>query len=277
MDFSLSLAEASPLLTPAVQKQHILALNRTLRQEYGLQLTPEDAEMLVQTADRAMAAEGLIQFGEGITPRLIHWFLPSGWLGDDPAGRAADLTAAFCRLKGDLQALYDEADDPECILSDNAIIDYMYRFYVSPNCGGDVREMLAQAERILVGTMRRLLEQRAAERKQRLADVTGDSEARALYADLIQREDAASAYEDAYEQEQYDYAYHEEMRQDVFGNYLEDYDEDTAVHTRGTYAEELEETLRRNPAFLLPSAAQETEWAEMTAEWEAQDAAEEAE
>lgn len=276
MDFSLSFADAAPLLTPAVQKQRILAVNRTIFRQYGLRLTPEDAEMLVQTADRAMNAEGLVQFGGGITPRLIRWFLPSGYLGRNLAEQAADLTAAFCRLKGDLQALYDEADDPECCLSDNALIDYMYRFYVSPNCGGDVQEMLAQAERILVGAMRRLLEQRAAERKQRLADVSGDSEARALYADLIAREDAASAYEEAYEQEQYDYAYHEEMRQDVFGNYQEDYDEETAFRTRGTYAEELEEALRRNPAFLLPSAAQEAEWAQMTAEWEEQDRAEEA-
>ena len=61
------------------------------------------------------------------------------------------------------------------------------------------------------------------------------------------------------------------MHQDVFGNYAGDYDEERAVRTRGTYAEELEEALRRNPAFLLPSKAQEAEWERMTEQWETLD------
>lgn len=272
MDFTLSLQEAFGILSPEAQTQQILATNQEAWGAYGLRLSPDDAEMLMQTAQQALHAQELVQFGAGITPRIIHRFLPSGYLGRDYAGQIAALTEAFYRLKGDLQALYDEADDPECVLSDNAILDYMYRFYVSPTCGGDPAEMLAEAERILVSGMRRLLEARALQRKSQTAEL-GDPELRMLYADKLAQEEAPSEWEAEYEAEQYDYAYREEMHPDWFGNYREDYEEDTALRTRGTYAEELEEALRRDPAFLLPSAAQEAEWAQQAEDWESADEA----
>lgn len=272
MEFTLSAAERFGISDPAVQRHQILATNRDAWTFYGIQLTPEDAGMILKTAEKAMQAQELVQFGDGITPRLIHWFLPSGYLGTWYAQRIAALTEAFYQIKGSLQALYDEADDPDCVLSDNAILDYMYRFYVSPTCAGDIDEMLTQCERIVVGGMRRLLEYRAAQRKAAQADI-GDPELRMLYADRLHQEELPDAFEAEYEQEAYDYAYREEMRQDMFGNYAEDYDEENAVYTRGTYAEELEEALRRNPAFLLPSRAQEAEWDRMAEEWESLDAA----
>ena len=202
MDFSLAIGGFS-LLTPAAQKAQLLATNRDAESYYGLQLTPDDAEMLMQTAQKAIRAQELVQFGGSITPRLIRWFLPSGYFGRGYAAQIAELTEAFYQLKGDLQALYDTADDPECVLSDNAILNYMYQFYVSPTCGGDAGEMLAQAERILIPAMRKLLEVREAERKQHNADL-GDPEMRMLYADKIAQEAAADTYESEYEQEQYD-------------------------------------------------------------------------
>ena len=268
MEFTLT--EQFGALAPAEQKQQILATNQDAWTSYGLQLTPDEAGMIMQTAEKALRAQDLVQFGEGITPRLIHWFLPSGYLGRNYAMRVAALTEAFYQIKGSLQALYDEADDPECVLSDNAIPDYMYRFYISPTCAGDTDEMLVQTERIVVGGMRRLLEYRAAQRKAAKEEI-GDPELRMLYADKLQQEELPDAYETEYEQEAYDYAYREEMHPDMFGNYSGDYDEEIAVHTRGTYAEELEEALRRNPAMLLPSAAQEAEWERMTEQWETQD------
>ena len=272
MEFTLSAAEQFGICGPAAQRHQILATNRDAWTSCGIQLTPEDAGMILKTAEKAMQAQELVQFGDGITPRLIHWFLPSGYLGTRYALRIAALTEAFYQIKGSLQALYDEADDPECMLSDNAILDYMYRFYVSPTCAGDTDEMLTQCERIVVAGMRRLLEYRAAQRKAAQEDI-GDPELRMLYADRLHQEALPDAFEAEYEQEAYDYAYREEMRQDVFGNYAEDYDMENAVHTRGTYAEELEEALRRNPAFLLPSRAQEADWDRMTEEWESLDAA----
>lgn len=269
MDYSLALSGFS-LLTPAQQRAQILATNRDAESYYGLALTPADAEMLMQTAQTAIRSQELVQFGGSITPRLIRWFLPSGLFGSNYAAQIAELTEAFYQLKGDLQALYDTGDDPDCVLSDNAILDYMYRFYVSPTCSGDAGEMLAQAERILIPAMRRLLEVRAAERKQHAADL-GDPEMRMLYADKIAQESAEDAYEAEYDEEQYDYAYREEMHRDMFGGYLRDYVQDPAEqHSRGTFAEELEEALRRNPAFLLPSARQEAEWAQKTEDWDSE-------
>lgn len=270
MEFTLAIAEQFGALSPAEQKHQLLATNRDAWTSYGLQLTPEEASMILKTADKALQAQDLVQFGESITPRLIHWFLPSGYLGRNYALRVAALTEAFYQIKGSLQTLYDEADDPDCVLSDNAILDYMYRFFVSPTCAGDIEEMLVQTERIVVGGMRRLLEYRAEQRKQAQADL-GDPELRMLYADKLHQEELPDAFETEYEQEVYDYAYREEMHQDVFGNYAGDYDEERAVRTRGTYAEELEEALRRNPTFLLPSKAQEAEWERMTEQWETLD------
>lgn len=272
MDFSLSFAQPFALTDAAAQKQEILATNREAWNFYGLQLTPEEAGMLTETAERALSAGGLVQFGSGITPRLIHWFLPAGYFGWNYAAQIAELTEAFYRIKSELQALYDGADDPECMLSDNALLDYMYKFYTSPSCAGDIAEMTAQTERIVVMGMRRLLEYRAMKRKQHAADL-GDPELRMLYADRIAQETADSELEDAYAAEEYDYEYREMMHQDVFGNYARDYGEDAAEQCRGTYAEELTAILMRNPEYLLPSAAQEAEWAARVEEWEDADAA----
>ncbi len=271
MDFSLAVNGFS-LLTPVEQKSQLLATNREAAQYYGLRLTPEDAEMLLQTAQTAIRSEELVQFGSSITPHLIRWFLPSGYFGSNYAAQVAELTEAFYQLKGDLQALYDEGGDPECVLSDCAILDYMYQFYTSPSCCGDTAEMLTQAERILIPAMRNLLAVRAAQQKQKQQQL-GDPELRMLYADKLAQEEAEQSYEADFEAEQYDYAYREQMHQDMFGNYLHDYEVDPfEQHTRGTFAEELAEALALNPAFLLPSAAQEAEWADMIEKWEAQNA-----
>lgn len=272
MDFSLSVAESFGVRTPAEQKQRLLATNSEAWTQYGLQLTPEESGMLLATAKKSLEGEQLVQFGDSIVPYLIHWFLPSGYLGTHYAQRVADLTEAFYRLKGELQALYDEADDPDCMLSDFAILDYMYRFYTSPSCSGDCAEMLAQTERIVVAGMRRLLEQRHAERKKKKA-VAGDPEMLALYADRVMQEETESLYETEQEEEEYDYMYRESLHKDMFGNYLRDYDYDYAVTARGNYAEELSAVLQRNPELLLPSREQEAEWLSRAEEWDAQDEA----
>ena len=272
MDFSLAVGESFGVLTPAEQKNSILATNSESFAYYGLRLTQEDAEMLLSVEKKSLASEQLVLFGKGITPYLIRWFLPSGELGRNYAARIAELTRAFYHLKGELQALYDEADDPACMLSDFAILDYMYRFYTSPQCGGDCAEMLAQTERIVVSGMRRLLEYRAAKRAKKKA-VLGDPEKAALYADQIQLEEEKSRFEEEQEEAEYDYMYRETMHQDMFGNYLADYDIDYAETTRGNYAEELSEALLRNPELLLPSKMQEAEWLNRAEEWDALDEA----
>lgn len=269
MDFSLELSGFS-LLTPAEQKTQLLATNREAERYYGLRLTPDDAEMLIQTAQTAIRSEELVQFGGSITPYLIRWFLPSGYFGSSYALQAAELTEAFYQIKGELQALYDTGSDPDCVLSDYAILDYMYQFYTSPGCCGDTNEMLAEMERIIIPAMRNLLALRA-EKRIRHQQMLGNPEMRMLYADKIAQEAAEESYADAYEQEQYDYAYREELHRDIFGNYVRDYAEDPfEIQTRGTFAEELTAVLAQNPEFLLPSRAQEAEWAQQAEEWDAE-------
>lgn len=272
MDFSLAIGESFGVLSPAEQKLSILATNSEAFTYYGLKLTPDDAEMLLSTVRRSLEKEQLVQFGEGITKYLIHWFLPSGEFGTNYALRISELTEAFYRLKGELQTLYDEADDPDCMLSDFALLDYMYRFYTSPQCGCDCDEMLAQMERIVVAGMRRLLEYRTAKLAKRKA-VLGDPEKAALYADQIRLEEEKSRFEEELEEVEYDYMYRETMHQDMFGNYLMDYETDHAKATRGDYAEELSAALQRNPELLLPSKTQEAEWLNRAEEWDALDEA----
>ena len=93
----------------AAKRGEILATNQESYSMYGIQLTAEDAAMILQTGKRAMDSENLIEFGSSITPRIIHWFLPAGYFGTNYAGQVAALTEAFYHIKGSLQALYDEA------------------------------------------------------------------------------------------------------------------------------------------------------------------------
>ena len=274
MDFSLMFSEQLAVSAPAEQRQQILATNSAAFQSYGVSLTRDEAEMIAQTGRDAVSAAGLVPVGGSIIPRLIRWFLPSGYLaGAHYAQNIAGLTEAFYRLRGEMQELCGRAADPDCMLSDNALLHYMYQFYVSPTCSGDIAEMLTEAERILLPAMRRLLDSRAAEKKRQNRSAAGDPVTAALYADMIAQERAESALEQEADEEAYDYAYRTEMTRDCFGNYDADYRGESAFRTRGTFAEELTDALRQNPAFLLPSAAMEAEWADRVEQWAEEDAA----
>lgn len=274
MDFSLAFSGNLTGITPVQQQNRVLAAGREAFSEYGIRLTQEDAAMIVSAGKEALDAQQLVLTGPDIAPKLIHWFLPSGFLaGAHFAEETAALVSAFYRLRGELQTVCDSAGDTGCMLSDNAILDYMYQFYTSPQCSGETDAMLAAAERLLVPAMHRLLSQRAAERRRRRESAGGDAVTRALYADLIAEEETESALEAEQEAEEYDYAYRGGMRRDVFGNYEHDYEYDYAEHSRGTFAEELEIMLRKNPAYLIPSAAQEAEWEEQAERWADADAA----
>ncbi len=274
MDFPLLFTEQLAALAPARQKAQVLATNRAAMGSYGIQLTPDEAAMIVAAGREAVRAEGLVLFGGGITPRLIRWFLPSGYLaGNRYAQNIAALTEAFYRLRGALQELYDKSDDPDCVLSDNALLDYMYRFYTSPQCAGDVDEMVSLAERILIPAMRRLLAKRAEERSAGGSHYGTDSEL--LYADSFAEMREPTDLEREAWAEDFDQRYRAAMRRDVFGQYEADYVEDPADRFRGSDAEELERMLLRNPELLLPSESQEAEWADMVEKWEEEDAQDE--
>ncbi|HBI86003.1 MAG TPA: hypothetical protein DDX71_06950 [Ruminococcus sp.] len=274
MDFSLSFAE--PLLAPgpAQQKSRILATNDIAFGQYGLRLLPEDAALIYETGRQALAEHSLVQIGGGIAPRLIRWFLPSGYLGANYACRIADLVAAFYHLKGRFQELYDEAHRPGILLSDNAILDYMYRLYICTECAGDADYMLEEAERILVPAMRRLLALQSPPAAKRVNPMTlsPDEQMRLLYADRLAEAQAEPSWDTDAEQEAYDYEYRETMHADMFADFSGDYFSDAYNSTRGRFTIQLMETLKQNPRYLIPSPELEDEWARMTEQWEAEDA-----
>ncbi len=274
MDFRLMLNPQQTQLQLAAQRSALLATNGEAYTMYGLQLSADDAEMILQVGRQAMESEELIEFGGSITPHIVHWFLQAGYFHGNYAAQIAELTTVFYSLKGKLQKICEDAHDPACMLSDNAILNYMYRLYLSPPSAGDIDVMADQADRLLCGGMQRLLTHRAEKRSAaQSGSSTGDDAMRALYADVLQDELSVSDWETRSEEEAYDYTYRDLMYTDCFGNYENDYDSEIGAHIRGTYAEELEEVLWQNPEMLLPSEAQEREWDSIAERWDEEDAA----
>lgn len=266
MDFTLMLSPQQNELQLAENRDAILAAGHIAFTLYGLQLSGEEAAMIAAAGSNAQREEDLVEFGSGITPRLMHLFLPTGYLGTQCAKALAALTEAFYHIKGRLQSICEEADDFGCMLSDNAVLHYMYRLFISPACAGDIDIMTEQAEQIVCGTMQRLLRLRAKQRKAKQSVLAGDPEYRMLYADVLADEFAESDMERRFEDEYYDSMYSDAMEYAAYGT------GDTEI-PRGPYAEELAALLQKNPALLIPGRRQEAEWDSMAEEWEEQDAA----
>lgn len=259
-------------LALAEQQKQILATNHAAYGDYGVRLSPEDAEMIAQTGQKAVSAAGMVAVGGSIVPRLIRWFLPSGYLtGQNYALNVAELTEAFYRLRSELQDA--GGHDPALTLSDNALLNYMFNIYTSPTCSGDAAEMTAQAENILLPVMRRLAAGRETERKQQTKRLSDQPENALLFADLIEQERAESSFEEEADEESYDYEYRSAMGKDCFGGSDPAYQEPEAYGTRDTYEDRLRRILNRNPAMLFPSRETEAEWADRAEHWEDEDAA----
>lgn len=269
MDFSLLLSPQPTELQLAEKRGGILATNALAFTLYGIQLTEDEAAMIVESGTQAQNEESLVEFGGSITPRIIHWFLPTGYLGLHYAADVAQLTAAFYHIKGRLLAICEEAGDMGCTLSDNAILYYMYRLFTNPGCAGDIDRMTDSAEQIICGGMQRLLELRRQQRKANQSVLAGDPEYRSLYADVLEEEMRESDYELRDEEERYDDTY-SGMMEGVWDGATGFGDPE---RIRGDFAEELEEALRRDPALLIPGRMQEAEWDSMAEQWEEEDAA----
>ncbi|MBR5372839.1 MAG: hypothetical protein IK130_11570 [Oscillospiraceae bacterium] len=290
VDFSLSLTDSFGLLVPEEEKRKLRATNREAFTFYNLQLTPDDCEMLVQTTQTALRENDLVCFGETITPRLIHWFLQAGYFRNYPA-EIAELTEIFYRYKSELQEICEENDQRSCMLSDNAILFYMYRFYICPACAGDTEALSGLMSQIIVPAMNRLIHRRNQKRKANLAKISGN-ERLALYADQIAA--LTRSDEDLYaeDMDRRDRLFRSAMLGDTGGyrpaepDYdarfadpayiMEDdpyasYDDERPVF--GTFTEELDELLSHDPELLLPSESLEQEWDDMADQWAADDAA----
>ena len=101
----------------------ILACNETLAAR-GLALTREEAAMLAQTRTESLQKTGRVEFGGGITRRLVEAFADSPFLTrENLAATLAELTEIFYAFKnetmdaltdGELLRFMREAFDGEC-------------------------------------------------------------------------------------------------------------------------------------------------------------------
>ena len=293
IDFSLSLMDSFGLLVPSEEKRKLLATNRESFTFYSLQLTPDDCEIILKTAQDSLRENDLIAVGETITPRLIHWFLQAGYFRRY-ASEVAELTEIFYHVKGELLHICEENDQPSCMLSDNAILFYMYRFYICPSCAGDTDALSELMSQIIVPAMNRLVHLRNKKRKaknERLA-ASQNADRLALYADQLSSLHELSDDELSYEKDRRDRLFRAAMLNDPNGyrspvsdydarlddpsyrvdeDLYADYDDETPVF--GSFTEELSDMLTHNPELLIPSEAMEQEWDDMAERWAEDDAA----
>lgn len=109
------------------QKRLLLEMNAATI-EYGLVLSKEEIEMLLQERKNELKRQQRVEFGEGILPKLIMEFCNSAYIyADNYAETIVRLQAIFYTFKNELG---DEIPDTE-------ILQFMYAQY-EQFCGGDL-------------------------------------------------------------------------------------------------------------------------------------------
>lgn len=106
-----SLMQQSPDRTKALAGR-ILECNRHTAQ-YGLDLSPGQAMALAETRENALRRSGRIEFGEGITEKLIMTFCDSPYISqDDYEATLHELTVIFYDMKNET---WDAVSDDELL------------------------------------------------------------------------------------------------------------------------------------------------------------------
>lgn len=127
MKFELSPQLKLHEITNAQRKDDLLALNETSA-EYGLVLSEQEAEMLVQAGRDAIALQDRIEFGKSATTKMIEKFMHSSYLSQNGY---ADTIAAL------LEVFYEVKEESLDILTDDEVIQVMYDLFEGES-GGDV-------------------------------------------------------------------------------------------------------------------------------------------
>lgn len=115
----------------SMQKQEqmaaMLAANERTEQ-YGLTLTEQDAERLLEERGRVLREEMRVEFGGGILPKIIDIFCDSDFIGQDSyADTLIRLQEIFYEYKNEMQ---DEVTDEELL----CLMKEMFEFL----CFGDL-------------------------------------------------------------------------------------------------------------------------------------------
>ncbi|MDE7326112.1 MAG: hypothetical protein K2N63_07545 [Lachnospiraceae bacterium] len=100
-------------------------------EKFGLSLTEEGAQELMERRNRALKAEGRVEFGGGILTKIIYAFCDSDYVHADEWGEILGrLTEIFYLYKNEMN---DEITDDE-------LIAFMREQY-DEVCGGDLDEL----------------------------------------------------------------------------------------------------------------------------------------
>lgn len=94
------------------QLAKIVEANR-VTEKYGLTLTEEEAELVLAQKNNALRVQRRVEFGEGITPRIIYEFYDSDFIEQDNyADTLIRLQEIFYAYKNEMQ---DEISDDELL------------------------------------------------------------------------------------------------------------------------------------------------------------------
>lgn len=124
-DFLLQLMNQNKL-----QMQKVIACNQ-YTQKFGLQLSEQEALVLVEERKRSLKEEERIEFGEGILPKLIFAFCDSPYIYHD------NYVESIATLQ-DIFYLYKNESLDE--LSDDELISYMKEAFEG-ECEGSLEHL----------------------------------------------------------------------------------------------------------------------------------------
>ncbi len=100
------------LLQKENQLARVMETNRKT-QQYGLTLSREDAELLLQERGRALQEQRRVEFGEGITEKIIEEFCDSAYIGQESyVDTVIRLQEIFYLYKNEMM---DEISDEELL------------------------------------------------------------------------------------------------------------------------------------------------------------------
>ena len=109
------------------QLQKGMETNRKTEQ-LGLELTPEDAKLLVEARGEQLKRQKRVEFGEGILPKIIFAFCDSSYLSQD------SYVETVVRLQEIFYLFKNESMD---LLTDDELLEFM-REQFEQTCFGDL-------------------------------------------------------------------------------------------------------------------------------------------
>ena len=112
---------------------------------YGLTLTQKQAIELVQVRAEELKYHGRLEFGEGITGRLIEAFC------DSPYITRQNYSETLCALT---EIFYYYKNETEEYLSDEELVDYMKRYF-NGSCKGSLDLLMSREMDELARNLRR--------------------------------------------------------------------------------------------------------------------------